>query len=268
MAADGCTDFAADASPGASRLGNPKLLDRVVANLCDIQRGSGLQKTLAIGELILTHFYGGNPSEWRDRRRNKNNSIRRLAARDDCPFSRSALNEAVTVYVASRTLPCVLTFGHIGAGHVAAVLKLPQDEREAMLVRAEREQMGIREFRRIVVKFRRTDGERRGRPAKDPEDRLVSALGEGLEQVRQHILLLSGSLRVPGAVQERLTNLARELANVATDLELLGRSRSTGESCAEVQGRMAKTGRAVVTERSDTSAPDAAVAIGDRALAS
>ena len=113
------------------------MLDQVVSELCELERRGGIERTLAIGELILTQFFAGNSVAWRDRRRNKNNSIRRLATRKDCPFSRSALNEAVAVHVVSLSLPCVRTFGHIGASHVVAVLRLAEGERELMLVRAE-----------------------------------------------------------------------------------------------------------------------------------
>src|SRR6478735_7920243 len=112
----------------ARRVTEAKVLEDVVAELKEIDRRTGIERTLAIGELILTQFFGGDPAVWRDRRRNKNNSIRRLAEREDCPFCRSALNEAVGVYVAVVGLPCVRTFGHISASHVASVLRLPPPE--------------------------------------------------------------------------------------------------------------------------------------------
>src|SRR5215207_1161276 len=84
----------------ARRVTESALLEDVVAELREIDRRTGIERTLAIGELVLNRFFGGDPTTWRDRRRNKNNSIRRLAERDDCPFCRSALNEAVGVYVA------------------------------------------------------------------------------------------------------------------------------------------------------------------------
>jgi hypothetical protein len=78
----------------ASRVAEPELLDRVAAELREIDRRSGIERTLAMGELILNQFFGRDVVGRRDRRRNKNNSIRRLANRHGCPFSKSALNEA------------------------------------------------------------------------------------------------------------------------------------------------------------------------------
>src|SRR5215203_3888366 len=123
------------------RVPDHELLDGVIAELNEIERRSGIQRTLAIGELVLSKFFGGDPELWRDRRRNKNNSIRRLADRADCPLCRSALNEAVAIYVAVLELPCVRTFGHVGASHVASVLTLPIGQRRDMLESAERERL-------------------------------------------------------------------------------------------------------------------------------
>ena len=102
-------------SPGA---GGREALERVVLKLREIERRSGIERTLAVGELILGQFFGGDASLWRDRRRNKSNSIRRLADRQGCPFSKSALNE-VLVFLPSpshrRVMTRVAIGGSIGA---------------------------------------------------------------------------------------------------------------------------------------------------------
>ena len=50
----------------SSRLPNQELLNGVVRELKEIDRRSGIERTLAIGELIITRFFGGNPGAWRD----------------------------------------------------------------------------------------------------------------------------------------------------------------------------------------------------------
>ena len=127
----------------APRIENASAVDGVIAELREIDRRTGVDRVLAIGELILNRFFGGDPRTWRDRRRNKNNSIRRLASRADCPFCRSALNEAVGVYVAVVALPCVRTFGHISASHVASVLGLPPSERASSQIHIPRVAKGL-----------------------------------------------------------------------------------------------------------------------------
>jgi hypothetical protein len=202
------------------------LLEAIVTDLRDIERRTGIERTLAIGNLILDRFFGGDANTWRDRRRNKSNSIRRLAQRTDCPFSKSALHEAVAIYVASLALPCVRTFGHITASHVASVLKLDQSERESMLERAERERWTVRELRTNVVERRRSSGERRGRPRAAPESQAIAQL------VRATRLAGEATLRLEQAeslVPDTRTALARagdELRDIEGRLTLLRRAGS------------------------------------------
>jgi hypothetical protein len=190
-------DFGDGANQGvvkaAPRFGDAVMLDRVVARLQDIRRQTGVERTLAIGELVLVQFFGGSVDEWRNRRRNKNNSIRRLADRGDCPFSKSALNEAVAVYVASLTLGCVQTFGHIGPSHVAAVLKLPVEERESVLRWADSQRLSVRELNRHVVVLRRSRGEHRGRPAVEAGGRVLGLLRSSLEDLSAAAQLIATS---------------------------------------------------------------------------
>jgi hypothetical protein len=209
-------------APSLPRRADAGLMDRVVIELRAIERRSGIQRTLSIGELILSQFFANDPERWRDRRRNKNNSIRRLADRADCPFCKSALNEAVAIYVAVRELPCVQTFGHIGASHVASVLTLPEELRLELLQRAEREGLSVRQLRKEVVHVRRAAGERRGRPAHEVAERALvqletqlrkfAATVEGLKAVDSLDSLVGARL---SAASETLSALALELATAS-----------------------------------------------------
>ena len=195
----------------AGRIRETNLLDDIVAELKQIDRRTGIERTLAIGELILNQFFGGDPAVWRDRRRNKNNSIRRLAERDDCPFCRSALNEAIGVYVAVVGLPCVRTFGHISASHVASVLRLPPTERQEVLQEAERGQWSVRELRQQVVTRRRAEGERRGRPARHHDLRLLTIFRGRLNQIDETIAELEAADTTSADLRATLERLAGEL---------------------------------------------------------
>ncbi len=195
----------------ARRVTEANLLDHVVAELKEIDRRTGIERTLAIGDLVLNQFFGGDPAIWRDRRRNKNNSIRRLAEREDCPFCRSALNEAVGVYVAVVGLPCVRTFGHISASHVASVLRLPPTERQEVLQEAERGQWSVRELRQRVVTRRRAQGERRGRPPDLIERRYVSLLRQRVNQLQNTIDEIDNSRGGGPELRQELRTLAERL---------------------------------------------------------
>lgn len=166
-----------------SHWGDSAQLERIVGHLVEIKRKTGLDRTLAIGELVLTEFFDGNVEAWRDRRRNKNNSIRRLANHDSCPFSKSALNDAVAIYVALHELPCVHALGHITAGHVLAVLSLQPGERREMLERAAFMHSSVVELREQVVAKRRSAGERRGRPRQGSESSIHALLRSSIARV-------------------------------------------------------------------------------------
>lgn len=207
----------------APRIEDRAILDRVVTELREIDRRSGIERTLAIGELILGQFFAGDPTAWRDRRRNKNNSVRRIANREDCPFCKSALNEAVAIYVAVLELPRVRTFGHIGASHVASVLKLQGEQRLEMLERAERERLSVRELRKEVVSTRRSEGERRGRPTLDAVARALSGLESDLRRLAATVAELKALRETQLVGRRRLEAATRELEGVGRELaELCG----------------------------------------------
>lgn len=225
----------------ASRLPNAELLNGMIQELREIERRSGIDRTLAIGELIIVRFFAGNAAAWHDRRRNKNNSIRRLAARQDCPFCKSALNEAVAVYVASLRMPCVRTFGHIGASHVSTVLRLPEPQREEVLMHAERAKLSVRELRKHVVALRRAEGERRGRPALGRSASGVALLACGLAKVRAGIDQLRAGLPCEAPAQG-LAELASELEQASHELSACLAARPALASSARTRAPRLRLG--------------------------
>ena len=130
---------------------NEAALDEVVARLREIDQLQGLERTLGIGELILMRFYAGEVAAWRERRRNKHNSIRRLATMKDCPYSKSALNDAVATFVMVAQLPATRTFKHVGASHMAAVLSLKVTRADELLTQAENERLSVRQLKQLVA---------------------------------------------------------------------------------------------------------------------
>ena len=112
-----------------------------------IERKVGLQSSVAIGDVVISRFFNGDVARWRDQRRNKSNSIRKLASHPSCPFSRSALNQAVGVCAVVRMFPEVADYTHVGATHVAATLHVPMDKQRAWLRIAEQEQLSVRELK-------------------------------------------------------------------------------------------------------------------------
>ncbi len=128
----------------------PSAYGPLLEQLQEINQRRGLERTLAVGELILREFFGGDPRAWREQSRKKANSIRKLALRPDCPFRKSTLNEAVGVYVAVVEQPNLRQASHVTASHIASVLRLTPDERERLLDEAERERWSVRQLRAKV----------------------------------------------------------------------------------------------------------------------
>jgi hypothetical protein len=155
---------------------NDAALAQVAAELRIIDYRSGWSRTLAIGELILRRFFNNDIHEWRTHRRDKDASIRRLAKRNDCPLGRSALSEAVAVYVASSELVPASLRDQLSPSHLAATLKVDRAQRVELLERAIAARWTVRELRAHVAETRKTDGERRGRPRSSPPSTALTYL--------------------------------------------------------------------------------------------
>lgn len=187
-------------------------LDRVVAKLRKIQCRSGIERTMAIGELVLNEFYGGDHQIWKDRRRNKSNSIRRLAERRDCPLCKSALNEAVGIYVAVASAPAIRTFGHITSSHIAAVLPLPAEDRVRMLEAAWRENWSVRETKERVSESCRAGREQRSRRSAGKAASAVSSLDQRVHALGQAVARVTSSPSVNDATRVAANRIVLELS--------------------------------------------------------
>lgn len=207
-------------SPGAALapyVAEPRMIADVVLRLREIDRRTSLERAIAIGRVVLDRFFGGSPEVWRERRNNKNNSIRRIAEHPDCPLSRSALNEAVGVYVAVQSLPCVQTSGHITASHVAAITFLGAEQQCRWLERAEQGSWSVRQLKEHVRADRHEAGERRGRPRAARSRRLVSGLRIAVTRLRRAARELAGLDLGPDEERE-LAGLADEIATVQAEI--------------------------------------------------
>lgn len=185
-------------------------LDEIARKVREAQRHNGLQGTMQIGDLILHRFFKGSERLWRLRRRSKQNSIRKLAARAECPLSKSALNNAVAVYVFCREHPRVQTFGYVGVSHVIAVLTCDSKDSLRWLEKADEERWSVRTLSARIKAERRCNGERRGRPKSALEDATLRRIAAGLDT----LLRLSRELsRYPLDAERRARVLGLEQAS-------------------------------------------------------
>jgi hypothetical protein len=177
--------------------------------LQEINRRRGLERTLAVGELILREFFGGDPRAWREQSRKKANSIRKLALRPDCPFRKSTLNEAIGVYVAVLEQPSLRQASHVTASHIASVLRLTAEDRERLLEEAERERWSVRQLR-AKVRSHGTAGAGESRLTwLDAGMRAVLLLQRSLEDA----VAIAGHMGELGPLSSHSRAELRELAN-------------------------------------------------------
>lgn len=186
-------------------------LDAVLVELKQIETRAGWARVLGVGQLILERFFHGDVRVWRERRRNKNKSIRELAARRDCPLRKSALTEAVAVYAFVRERPHIpSTLAHLGPSHVAAVLPLAPERSEELLRLADVERLSVRDLKQRAAWHKRQGGERRGRPPSSPAVKALTKVRSGTAALRAGSSLLEGAAGVSSRQAEALDAALRE----------------------------------------------------------
>ena len=181
--------------------------------VAELDRAAGIDRAEAIGSYILDRFYGGSVRTWRSRQKNKNNSLRRIAAHPDCPLSKSTLYRAVSVCVTKRTHPCVSTLKHISANHIATVAALIPEAQLEWLERASAEAWSVDQLQERLTGVRRACGDHRGRRP-DP------ALKRAKSAVRTAIGKLEHAVRDLCALD--LDGDDSELQELAATIQVLG----------------------------------------------
>jgi hypothetical protein len=225
----------------------PREVTEVVKELREIHRKTGLERALAIGQIVLHRFFGGSADVWHERRKNKNNSVRRIAEHPDCPLSRSALNEAIGVYVAAQSLPCVQTSGHITASHIAAVTFLEVENQRAWLDRAEKQRLSVRQLKESIRLERHEAGERRGRPRVAAPRKMIAGVRSTVAALRRAVDAVSG-IDLDSADTRELAALADEVAVIQADMRF-HKGVSLSDPCAG-------PGTVVKTQPNDLPSPD------------
>lgn len=196
-------------------------LNGVVQELKLIHQRSGIASVAAVGELILTRFFEGSVSSFQSSERRKDRSLRRLARCAGCPYSKSALHQAVRIHLVRLTNPAVQTYGHIGPSHIAVTLVLSEAERNSLLYAAELNHWSVRQLRQEVVRLQNKATEslanRRGRPRQGQAERALSVVQQSLELVDAAV---EGALSQPLTGSAR-TQLRRALSKLESQCQLL-----------------------------------------------
>jgi hypothetical protein len=136
----------------------------VEATIQDIRRMAAdatVNLSVAIGELIVRRFYGGNIGAWRQRK-GRDASFRALARHPGLPLSASGLYRSVCIYEMTLRIPA-LADPCFTPSHLRAVIGLAPDTQETLLNRARHERWTVRALEEEISRLRRDDMRPRGR---------------------------------------------------------------------------------------------------------
>lgn len=201
-------------------------LDDIAECLRGFRGRPRLESVLAIGQLLFDRFFEGSTVVWRDHSPHKANSLRRLAQRPSCPMSKSALHQAVAVYIASRSLAIVQTSGHIELSHIVAVLSIEENERALLLRLAAERCWSVRRLKREMIRLAPRASSPRGRPrhgaVRRVSDRLrdcLRALAEAADSLRD--------LDIPAGAATEMARQLEQMARAGEELTAILGSRPT-----------------------------------------
>jgi hypothetical protein len=189
--------------------------------LRDIIQRSQWDKILAIGKLIFRRFFNDDEAAWRERRRNKDRSIRRLAERSDCPFAKSALTQAVGIHVLCSKYPEARGSGWITPTHVGKILGLEPSVAVPLLRLADERGLSVRELGAEATRVRKSLGERRGRPL-STASRKIAGLGKrALEDLKQMRAELASATTLDPQAHNDITALCAVVREELAAIEVL-----------------------------------------------
>ena len=196
---------------------------KVAVRIAELDRQLGWDRTLAIGDIVIRSFFGGNVEAWHNRR-DSQRSLRRLAEHPNCPLKKSALADAVGVYVAAVADPELPKATGLAPSHVACVLKLEHAARRHLLRQVQEQGLSVRELAERVRAIRYAGGKR------VPQ----SVARKPLAKVQQVLTLLrEARLSIDDlelAPNEQF-NISRTISDIRDELELFDTTGRRELSC-------------------------------------
>lgn len=178
-------------------------LARVAGQLREVDCLTGWARTDAIGTLMLNTFFSGSLANWRARSRERNHSLRKLAAHPECPLRKSALAEALAVHVFAVEEPQIRCLPGISPAHVAVALRSGPVAALELLVRASNQGWSVRELVRELA----------ARAAEPTPERIANRLAASLHNVERRLRALLPQLDEP----QTWIRLDEEQAALATE---------------------------------------------------
>ncbi|HEY3252452.1 MAG TPA: hypothetical protein VGJ91_00835 [Polyangiaceae bacterium] len=191
-------------------------IERIAVELRAVERKSAWGRTQDIGRLVLEGLFAGDEAAWRSRSRSKDLSLRRLVQHPKCVFKKTALSDAVGIYLFVKDNASVLELKALTPTHVLQVLRLPQPVALSLLGQASERGASVRELRAEAHALRRQSGERRGRPP-SPLERKAETFAR--RAARQLTAILAQLAQGPPLDDEACTVLGAALDQLAEVVE-------------------------------------------------
>jgi len=203
-------------------------IQRVVVQLNNICKTATLDFALAVGQLIVTNFYGGDLDRWRARGGQPELPLRKLAKHPDLPMSFLALYRSVSIYEICARLG-IRSWKHISTSHIRLVLPLRTTDQVRLLELAEGHRWTVRRLDHEIGQLMQRDPEANTRPGGRKRRPGLRKTVRILEKLIAN--LADPSLDDCGGASEWSPEIIR------TAIDLL---RSASEKCALVERRLSE----------------------------
>lgn len=198
-------------------------LQKTVAALNRISRGSSLAFALEVGKVVVDQCYGGDVRALRSRAA-KTTSLRALANHPDLAISPTVLYRCVATYELCARVGGVSAWKHLTASHLRAVLGLAASEQVQLLNAAERETWSVVALEQAASRCRAAQRSRGGRKPISHAMRRLSSLHKSSAVLSE---LANGELP-PNLSADAVRRLECEVCRVARDCQrILERLRSS-----------------------------------------
>jgi hypothetical protein len=188
-----------------------------VQRLCTLQDKAKLDLAISVGREVVDGIYGGDIEALRSRDQ-KMQSLRKLAAHPDLPFSVTTLFYSVGVYELTDRLGGVHAREHLTATHYRLALALPEGDQQRLLDKAEREMWTTRKLEEAAGKLKSKGRRAGGRPPLRGVTKGVGAIHR-LVMAKKDVLFDLGDVETLGP--EDAHELFSQVMDVTAELERL-----------------------------------------------
>ncbi|MGD0679019.1 MAG: hypothetical protein ABSC94_26745 [Polyangiaceae bacterium] len=200
-------------------------VEGAVRELNAICRTATLEFALAVGEFVITRFYGNDLAQWRSRDPAKHASLRKLSRHPDLAMSPGALYRSVAMYELSDRI-CVRQCRFLSTSHLRVVLPLLPEQQERLL----------RESESFGWSVRRLEEEVEALVVRDPSARTTRGGRKRRSKLKEVVQSLE---RCTTALNRYLTVDADDEPSPDTARAAMVAMREAQDICARIERRLA-----------------------------